>query len=95
MASLTIRNLKEETKKRLRMRAAENGRSLEAEARDLLDRSVFERALPVPKTGLDMFRGIMAVAEKYGGIELELPKRGPMRSIPALGKTARRARRKG
>ena len=33
MATITIRNLPEETKRRLRMRAAENGRSMEQEAR--------------------------------------------------------------
>ena len=71
MASITIRNLKDETKKRLRLRAAENGRSLEAEARDVLDRNVLETPLPGVKTGLDLFRGLMAVAEKYGGFDLE------------------------
>ena len=36
MASLTIRDLDPEVKSRLRIRAAENGRSMEAEARTLL-----------------------------------------------------------
>lgn len=40
MASLTIRNLNEETKRRLRLRAARHGRSMEAEARAVLDRAV-------------------------------------------------------
>jgi len=71
MASITIRNLKDETKKRLRLRAAENGRSLEAEARDVLDRGASESPLPEVKTGLDLFKGIIAVAEKYGGFDLE------------------------
>jgi plasmid stability protein len=40
MASITIRNLKDDVKKRLRVRAAENGRSMEEEAREILQASV-------------------------------------------------------
>lgn len=36
MATLTIRNLPDEVRDRLRVRAAEKGRSMEAEARELL-----------------------------------------------------------
>ncbi|MFT4187618.1 MAG: Arc family DNA-binding protein [Aeromicrobium sp.] len=36
MTAITIRKLPEGTKQRLRMRAAANGRSMEAEARDIL-----------------------------------------------------------
>ncbi|HEV2649833.1 MAG TPA: hypothetical protein VGU69_01135 [Rhizomicrobium sp.] len=71
MASITIRNLDENTKKRLRLRAAVNGRSVEAEARDLLDRSVLEPPVPKAETGLDLFREIRAVAEQWGGFDLE------------------------
>ncbi len=38
MATITIRNLEEEVKLRLRVLAAEHGRSMEAEARDILTR---------------------------------------------------------
>ena len=37
MASITIRKLPENTKRRLRIRAARNGRSMEQEARELLE----------------------------------------------------------
>jgi antitoxin FitA len=37
MASITIRNLPENTKRRLRIRAAYNGHSMEQEARDLIE----------------------------------------------------------
>jgi antitoxin FitA len=94
MASITIRNLKEETKKRLRLRAAEHGHSLEAEARAVLDRGVVELAAAAPKNGLDLFRGIREVVEKYGGVELELPERGPIRGLPPLGSSKRSARRR-
>ncbi|MDE2751091.1 MAG: hypothetical protein OXI83_00810 [Gemmatimonadota bacterium] len=40
MASITIRNLDDGLKRRLRVRAAENGRSMEEEARDILRRIV-------------------------------------------------------
>jgi plasmid stability protein len=36
MASITIRRLDESTKARLRVRAAQHGRSMETEARDIL-----------------------------------------------------------
>ena len=40
MASLTIRNLEDDTKERLRIRAARHGRSMEEEARLILRRAV-------------------------------------------------------
>jgi len=39
MAAVTIRNLPEETHRALRVRAAEHGRSTEAEIRDILDKA--------------------------------------------------------
>ena len=40
MASITIRNLDEETKRRLRIRAQRNGRSMEDEARVILGTAI-------------------------------------------------------
>ena len=80
MADITIRNLDEEVKRRLRVRAAENGRSMEEEARDILGRSVGEA--PPPK---DLGRAIHARFAALGGVELELPERGPMRPPPEFG----------
>ncbi|NYD68207.1 FitA-like ribbon-helix-helix domain-containing protein [Agromyces atrinae] len=40
MATITVRGLDEVTKARLRVRAAENGRSTEAEVRAILDAAV-------------------------------------------------------
>ena len=81
MASITIRNLDAGLmKRRLRVRAVENVRSMEEEARDILRRTVGE-ALP-PK---DLGRTIHARFAALGGVELELPERGPMRSPPKLG----------
>ncbi len=78
MASMTIRNIDEGLKKRLRLRAAENGRSLEAEVREVLN-----KALPEPQqTGGNLFDDIRKRFEPFGGIELKLPRRGPLRKPP-------------
>ncbi|MBL6936779.1 MAG: plasmid stabilization protein [Alphaproteobacteria bacterium] len=70
MASITIRNLDDNVKKRLRRQAAENGRSLEAEVREILSRTAEQRTERA-KTGLDLIRPLLDFAEKYGGVELE------------------------
>ena len=80
MASITIRNLDEGVKRRLRVRAAENGRSMEEEVRDILGRSVGPP--PPPK---DLGRAIHARFAALGGVDLELPERGPMRPPPEFG----------
>lgn len=77
MASITIRNLDDGLKRRLRVRAAENGRSMEEEARDILRRTVGET--PPPK---DLGRTIHARFVSLGGVDLELPECGPMRPPP-------------
>ena len=40
MASITVRNLDDEVKRKLRIRAAEHGCSMEAEAREILTEAV-------------------------------------------------------
>ncbi len=77
-ANLSIRNLDETTKKRLRIRAAENGRSMEAEARTILTTVV--DADPGPRENL--YDAIRRLVEPIGGVELELPPREPMREPP-------------
>lgn len=42
MASITVRNLSDDTKERLRQRAQRHGRSLEAELRSILDAAANE-----------------------------------------------------
>jgi plasmid stability protein len=69
MASITIRNLDDQVKHRLRLQAAEHGRSLEAEARDILSRASLTSKKC--KTGLDLVRPLLDFAQKYGGVELE------------------------
>ena len=64
---MMIRNLDETVKKRLRLRAAGNGRSLEAEVRDILSREANTAAPPKVDLGEAIRRRFSAV----GGVELE------------------------
>ena len=78
MASITVRNLDDRLKRRLRIRAAENGCSMEQEARDTLRAALDEDSTPNSNLGTaihDLFR-------PYGGVELEIPPRQPMREPP-------------
>lgn len=79
MASITIRNLDEDLKRRLRVRAAEHGRSMEEEARAIL-RTVIDEAAP-PR---DLGQAIHRRFQELGGVELELPPREPMREPPSF-----------
>ena len=51
MASITVRNLDDGLKRRLRVRAAENGRSMEQEAREILKHALEEDTVPVRNLG--------------------------------------------
>ncbi len=77
MASITIRNLDDALKRRLRLRAAEHGRSLEEEVREILRQAVGKVAPPK-----DLGRAIHARFAALGGVEIALPERGPMRESP-------------
>jgi plasmid stability protein len=74
MASITIRKLPETTKRRLRMRAARNGRSMEQEAREIL-KAALGRAEPQP---IDLAEAIRRRFAPFGGVELEIPAREPI-----------------
>ncbi len=79
MATLTIRNLDEAVKRRLRVRAAEHGRSMEEEVREILREVVSEE-----QRGADLAASIRARVAGLGGVELELPAREPVREPPLL-----------
>jgi antitoxin FitA len=72
MASLTIRNLEEGLKRKLRVRAAEHGRSMEEEARHILRDALGE----APRSAPNLYAAIRARIEPLGGVELPIPKRG-------------------
>jgi antitoxin FitA len=78
MASITIRNLDETVKRKLRLRAAQRNRSMEDEAREIL-RSVLSEEATLTGNLADRIRRRI---EPLGGIELELPPRGSIREPP-------------
>ena len=77
MASITVRNLDDGLKRRLRIRAAENGRSMEQEAREILKHAL-EEEVPVRNLGTALHE----LFKPFGGVELEIPPRQPMREPP-------------
>lgn len=72
MATLLIRNLPESTKKALRQRAAANGRSMEEEARKILDAEM-RREMRRPGEGLGSW--LARRFAEIGGGELIIPPR--------------------
>jgi plasmid stability protein len=82
LASITIRNLDEKTKHRLRIRAAHSNRSMEEEARSILRAALAEEPAPGP----DLASAIRRRFEPLGGIDLELPRREPPREPPQPGR---------
>jgi plasmid stability protein len=81
MATMTIRNIDDQLKVRLRMQAARHGRSMEDEARDILRTALSTE----PEGGASLYEAIRALVEPLGGVELELPPRGPLREPPDFG----------
>jgi plasmid stability protein len=78
MASLTIRNLDDRVKTRLRMRAAKHGRSMEEEARQLLSLAVDAPSSSEAGLATSIRRRFQAL----GNIKLEPLPREPMRTPP-------------
>jgi plasmid stability protein len=65
MASITVRNLPDETHRALRVRAAQNGRSTEAEIRQILEEAVR------PKERIKIGSELAAFGDKFG-LDLEI-----------------------
>jgi len=84
MASITIRNLDDDIKQRLRVRAAEHGRSMEEEARHILRQVMGEAASP-----RNLAAAIRARVAPASRTDLDLPARQPMREPPHLGRKQR------
>jgi plasmid stability protein len=74
MASITIRQLPENTKRRLRLRAARNGRSMEQEAREIL-KIALTHSDSQPENLGEAIRKLFA---PFGGVDLKIPKREPI-----------------
>ncbi len=71
MVALNIRALDGDVKERLRIRAARNGRSMEAEARAILAAAVSE-----PTQSESLFTALLDRFARLGGADLDLPPRG-------------------
>ncbi|MCY7412815.1 MAG: toxin-antitoxin system [Salinibacterium sp.] len=72
MATITVRSLDEDVLRRLKVRAAASGRSMEAEVREILVSAVAR-----PSLG----QAMLELGREFGGIELQLPKRTMPREI--------------
>jgi antitoxin FitA len=82
VASITIRNLDDETKARLRLRAARQQRSMEEEARHIL-----RTALTRPRQKkTNLAKSIQQRFRRLGGLTLDVPPREAIRTPPRIGK---------
>jgi antitoxin FitA len=77
MASMTIRDLDDQLKSRLRMRAAKNNRSMEEEVRAILKSALAADGA----RSKSLIQAIRERIEPLGGIELEQPARESIRGI--------------
>ena len=75
MANITIRNLEDGTKRKLKIRAAMNGRSMEQEAREILKSALAH----TPKKQANLAERIRDIFNPLGGVELERLPREPIR----------------
>lgn len=80
MATITIRQLDEKTKSRLRIRAAHHGRSMEEEARDIL-RSALSMSAAGKENLANTIRRRFAT---LGGVDLRPPARDGLRRPPSF-----------
>ena len=80
MASITIRNIEDSLKSRLRVQAAFHGRSMEDEARDIL-RSALNREPVRPGNSAASIRDRFS---RLGGVDLPIVPREPMRELPGF-----------
>ena len=80
MTTLTVRNVDPALKERLRVRAAHNGHSMEAELRRILSDALKEDR----KTETNLAEAIRRRFAPFGGVELEPPLRQPAAEPPSF-----------
>ena len=83
MSSITIRNLDEQLKASLRLRAARHGLSMEQEVRNILQSTLAAEVSPA--SGLAFAMRIHQRFEGLGASEILAPERAPARAVPDLG----------
>lgn len=81
MRQITIRNIEDSVRLKLKTRAAAKGRSLEAELREILIRAASET-----EPSRNIGRSIRERFKRIGGVKLELPARGHDRPVPDFGR---------
>lgn len=79
MATITIRNLEDDVKTRLRVRAAGHGHSMEEEVRRILRKAVGRR-----ENSRDLLSIVRSHFGPANGVDLELPPREPAREPPSF-----------
>lgn len=79
MATITIRNLEDDVKTRLRVRAAGHGHSMEEEVRQILRRAVGRQ-----ENSRDLLSIVRSHFGPANGVDLELPPREPAREPPSF-----------
>ena len=79
LASITISDLDDDVKTRLRVRAAGNGRSMEEEVRRILRDAVERKEAPQ-----NLAQALRARIAPLGGVDLEVPAREPGREPPSF-----------
>ena len=77
MASITIRNLDDGINRQLKLRAADHGRSMEEEVRNILRQAIGQAPAPA-NLGESIHRRFAAL----GGFDLDLPPREAMSDAP-------------
>lgn len=77
--ALNIRGLDPALKEQLRLRAAQHGRSMEAEARAILREALTTTR---PASGAELVSAFRRRFAPLGGVDLELPPRMPARTPP-------------
>jgi plasmid stability protein len=91
MATIIIRNLDETTKRKLKVRAAVNGRSMEQEAREILKSTLAQTS----KKHGNLAERVRAIFSPLGGVELERLPGEPIRDPDWLGARVAAHRRTG
>jgi plasmid stability protein len=74
MASVTVRDVEDETKQRLRLRAARHGNSLEAELRVVLREAASARE-KVSRPPRNLYDAVRELVEPHGGFDIPIPPR--------------------
>ena len=66
MPAVTVRNLPDETHRALKLRAAQHGRSTEAEIREILEEAVR------PRSRVKIGSELAAFGQRFGGLDLDI-----------------------